>query len=177
MNTSKDSMPHIQYQWVPVAVRDGSSFDFSTDGAGSIKLLPQVPAVYRWAVYEKKILRKVYIGETENLRKRIDQYFNPGPSQSTNLRLNATFKKDNDAGLNVRLEMLHVAPTYLNNIYICDGNFSDQYVRKMMENFTLADSDATQYEILNATENPIERRKRKAMKDNPLEGFFQQHGL
>ncbi len=177
MSTVEDSMPHIQYQWVPVEVRNGVPFDFSTIGASFIKQLPQIPAVYRWAVYEKNILRKVYIGETEDLKKRVYQYFKPGPSQSTNLRLNATFKKDIAVGLSVRLEILHVVSTYLNNIYICNGNFSVQYIREMMENFTLADSDVTQYKILNATENPIERRKRKAMKDNPLEAFFQEHGL
>jgi hypothetical protein len=177
MTAGGDSMVHIQYRWVPVEVGNGVPFEFCASGANSNSQLPQVPAVYHWAVYEKKILRKVYIGEAENLRKRIGQYFNPGPTQSTNLRLNAILQKDNDAGLCVRLEVLQVVPTYLNDIYICDGRFSDQYVRKMMENLTLADSDVTQYEILNLTSNPLERRKRKAMKDNPLETFSQQHGL
>jgi hypothetical protein len=91
--------------------------------------------------------------------------------------LNAILRKNIEAGLCIRLEVLHIDPTYLNNVYLCDGNLSDQYTREMMENLTLADSDVTQYKILNATLNPIERRKRKAMKDNPLETFFQAHGL
>lgn len=172
MRAESDSMLRICYHWPSAKLATGVAFEFSSSAIKSIEQLPQRPCVYRWAVYERDILRKVYIGETENLRKRVYQYFKPGPTQSTNLRLNAIFKNEIEAGMSIRLEILHVEPTYLNSIYLCDGNFSDQYVREMMENLTLADSDVTQCKILNATENPIERRKRKAMKDNPLEAFF-----
>ncbi|MGA3332922.1 MAG: hypothetical protein ABSC62_02025 [Terracidiphilus sp.] len=170
-------MPKISYRWLSVELENGAPFEFSESNFKSLRRLSQKPAVYRWAVYEKKILRKVYIGEAENLRDRVDHYFKPGTKPGTDLHLNKIFSRDVAKGANVRLEVLHIDPIYLNNVYLCDGRLADQYIRKMMENFTLADSDVTQYQILNATLNPIERRKRKAMKDNPLEALFQEHGL
>jgi hypothetical protein len=171
------SMPMISYRWLSVELENGAPFEFSESSVKSVRQLSQKPSVYRWAVYERDLLRKIYIGEAENLMDRVDHYFKPGMKPGTDLQLNKIFSKDVAKGATVRLEVLHIDPTYLNNVYLCDGRLADQYIRKMMESFTLADSDVTQYQILNATLNPIERRKRKAMKDNPLEAFFQEHGL
>jgi hypothetical protein len=177
MRNEENSMPDVQYQWVSVEIDSGIPFEFSNNALRLVRCIPTKPAVYRWAVFEKQVLRKVYIGETDNLRRRIREYLNPGPTQHTNRRLNSKFKTYIQKELTVQLEILKINPIYLNNVYLCDDRLSDQYIRKMMENFTLADSDVTQYEMLNATLNPIERRKRKAMKDNPLEAFFQERGL
>lgn len=171
------SMLKIGYRWFSIELENGVSFEFSESDLRIRRQLPQKPSVYRWAVYEGDILRKVYIGEGENLKRRVYKYFKPGTKPGTALRLNKIFREDIAKGANIRLEVLHIDPIYLNNVYLCDGRLTDQYIRKMMENFTIADSDVTQYEILNATLNPIERRKRKAVKDNSMEVFFQQHGL
>jgi hypothetical protein len=170
-------MPKISYRWLSVELENGVPFEFSESSLKIRRQLPQKPFVYRWAVYRGDILRKVYIGEGENLKKRVYRYFKPGTKPGTAVRLNEILRKDIATGAKVRLEVLNIDPIYLNNVYLCDGTISDQYVRKMMESFTLADSDVTQHEILNATLNPIERRKRKATKNNPLQDFFQQHGL
>jgi hypothetical protein len=162
------SMPKIGYRWLSVDLENGVPFEFSESSLKTRRQLPQKPSVYRWAVYKGDILRKVYIGETENLKKRVYRYIKPGKKPGTNLLLNAILSEDVAKGANVRLEVLNIDPIYLNSVYLCDGILSDQYIRKMMESLTVVDSDVTQYEILNATLNPNERRKRKAMKNNPL---------
>jgi hypothetical protein len=46
--------------------------------------LPDVPGVYRFDLGDR-----VYIGEADRLRRRFQHYRTPGPSQATNLRINA----------------------------------------------------------------------------------------
>lgn len=45
---------------------------------------PEVPGIYRFGMGDRS-----YIGETDRLRRRFQHYRTPGPTQSTNLRLNA----------------------------------------------------------------------------------------
>jgi hypothetical protein len=44
---------------------------------------PEVPGIYRFSLGDRS-----YIGETDRLRRRFQHYRTPGPTQSTNLRLN-----------------------------------------------------------------------------------------
>lgn len=46
--------------------------------------VPEAPGVYRF-----DLGRTTYIGETDRLRRRFQHYRTPGPTQPTNLRLNA----------------------------------------------------------------------------------------
>lgn len=44
---------------------------------------PEVPGIYRFDLGEL-----IYVGETDRLRRRFQHYRTPGPSQTTNIRLN-----------------------------------------------------------------------------------------
>ena len=46
--------------------------------------LDEVPGLYRFEVGEE-----VYVGETDRLARRMQHYRTPGPSQPTNIRINA----------------------------------------------------------------------------------------
>jgi hypothetical protein len=47
-------------------------------------IAPEAPGIYRFDLGDR-----VYIGEADRLRCRFQHYRTPGPSQATNLRLNA----------------------------------------------------------------------------------------
>lgn len=47
-------------------------------------VVPEAPDIYRFDLGDR-----VYIGEADRLRRRFQHYRTPGPSQATNLRLNA----------------------------------------------------------------------------------------
>lgn len=177
MRNEGDSMPEIRYRWIPVEIDSGIPFEFSDNAIRSVPRILAKPAVYRWAVFEKQILRKVCIGETEDLRRRVREYLKPDPLQETNKRLNAKFKMYIQDGLTVRLESLEIAPVHLNRVLICNQTLSDPFVRGLMENFTLADVDVTQCEILNLTQHRLDRRKRKASKNNPFEATLRESGM
>lgn len=120
MNMNSYSMQDIEYHWDPLNIGETVFFEFSKHGASSVRQLPKSPSVYRWAVYEGLILRKAYIGESESLQERIYQYFHPGPSQQTNLRLNKTFNEGSQNGLTIRLEILRINPVELNHVRLID---------------------------------------------------------
>lgn len=68
--------------------------EVALDGQGKLKF-PQAPArpgLYRFDVTGPSG-RQAYIGETDTLDRRFQHYRTPGPSQSTNIRLNALMRE------------------------------------------------------------------------------------
>jgi hypothetical protein len=63
------------------------------------------PSVYRFAIEKSDGTRLEYIGETDNLYRRFAHYRNPGPTQTTNKRMNAFCKtvlsEDGRVGIDV----------------------------------------------------------------------------
>jgi hypothetical protein len=73
---------------------------------GEKLLFPQVgekPGIYRFTLRWAEG-QSVYIGEAERLRRRFAHYCNPGPSQSTNQRLNTAIRETIRASGNVDVE-------------------------------------------------------------------------
>jgi hypothetical protein len=68
----------VEYFW-----RELGAIRFSTT-----KLLfptaPEMPGLYRFDFGDR-----IYVGETDRLRRRFQHYRTPGPTQTTNIRLNA----------------------------------------------------------------------------------------
>lgn len=72
----------VKFEW-----KDAGRIQLSFDGKIAFPDLPTDPGVYR-LVLTQGDMQFVYIGETDNLRKRAAGYRNAGPSQATNIRLN-----------------------------------------------------------------------------------------
>ncbi|MDP8927236.1 MAG: hypothetical protein M3O70_01295 [Actinomycetota bacterium] len=74
------------------------------DGRGkpTFPELPSDPAVYRLAL-DGPSRPSLYIGETENLRRRSGNYRNPGPSQQTSTRISALLRRHLQVGGTIRL--------------------------------------------------------------------------
>jgi hypothetical protein len=70
----------------------GRSWLILLDGRLTFPVAQQVPGLYRFRI-RGSAGEAVYIGESENLARRFRLYSSPGPSQQTNLRLNAKFRK------------------------------------------------------------------------------------
>ena len=62
---------------------------------------PDVPGIYRY-----DLGAKIYIGETDRLRRRFQHYRTPGPTQPTNIRLNAIIMNLFDAGIPVMVSTI-----------------------------------------------------------------------
>jgi len=174
----------IKYTWVSPDLEQGKPLILSKDRAlrlmapqGVVSSLSQSAAIYRWGFFKGVQLREAYFGETENLRQRVRGYLYPGPTQATNKRMNALFCKAIADGLEVRLELLKIEPIRINQLDVCNQNLTNSFLRKMMENLVLADFDVVNHKLHNSCVNRIERRRQKALKNNPYLGELRTHGV
>jgi len=110
------------------------------------------------------VISKCYIGEAENLAERMRDYLWPGKNNQTELQLKADFLDHSKSGGSVELQTLRFDPFGINNVNVYESQLGNPYIRKMMENFLLADHDRVHCELKNCVANPIERRRRKSMR-------------
>jgi len=105
-------------------------------------------AVYRLAI-ETETGVQFYIGETDNLRRRMQGYRTPGPTQSTNQRLTCIMKSSLLLGKEVRLEIMQAvrAKTVESNMLLED--FGNRYVRCLFENAAIIVALNNSEQILN----------------------------
>jgi len=71
----------VGFQW-----RDAGRVEIGPDGKLVFPELPGVPGIYRFLSRDRQG-SSVYIGEAEDLKRRMQHYRTPGPRQLTNLRL------------------------------------------------------------------------------------------
>ncbi len=88
---------HLAWQRVgAVALGDAGGLRFP-------KVQPR-PAVYRLTLYDGEKIDQIYVGESNNLSRRLRNYARPGPTQATSLRINALLTghlQHGDAALDV----------------------------------------------------------------------------
>ncbi|MGE0252953.1 MAG: hypothetical protein AB7N54_00030 [Alphaproteobacteria bacterium] len=58
------------------------------DGKLVFPKAPSLPGLYRFD-FQRQVERSFYVGEADQLSRRFQHYRTPGPSQRTNIRLNA----------------------------------------------------------------------------------------
>jgi hypothetical protein len=80
------------------------------DGKPEFSALPTTAGVYRLTFHTPGGAPRVYIGETDNLRRRGRNYRNPGPKQRTSLRMNKELVAALTAGVRVSHAIV-VGPT------------------------------------------------------------------
>jgi hypothetical protein len=77
---------HVIFDWSPIGAA-------SLDATGKLafpKAVPASPGLYRLTLARASSRRRIYIGESDNLRRRLStNYRNPGPRQRTSVRINA----------------------------------------------------------------------------------------
>lgn len=90
---------------VSVEWRDAGVVALDADGEALFPALPHEPGLYEmmFAGVRDQTRSRVYVGETDDLRRRAAHYRNPGPTQETNRRLNAAIKAQLASGGVVRL--------------------------------------------------------------------------
>jgi hypothetical protein len=142
----------IEYEWKPLTNQKGKVYTFPTklsEFERGFSSRHSTPAIYRWVVKEEDNILAVYIGETENLSRRIGGYLNPGPSQQTNIWLNQLFRDCINCGLNVELEVLNFH-AILNGHSISQLELEDKHTRLMIESLMVkAQEIENTYIVLN----------------------------
>jgi hypothetical protein len=79
------------------------------DGTLLFPSLPAIPGMYRFRLLGPSEAISTYIGESDNLRRRSAHYRNPGPTQKTNLRMQAQLRTHFERGGTVEFSMVTTA--------------------------------------------------------------------
>ena len=110
----------------------------SLDDQGRLKFpqIQSVPGIYRIRIRIRG-KESIYIGESDNLRRRFGNYRNPGPSQKTSLRIGGILTKALEGGAQISVSCV------TKDAFVRRGNqrspldLSSKVVRCLLENATI----------------------------------------
>ena len=125
----------LAYDWVPVESAPGVAYAFGQPVSPYLRQAYARPAVYRWRIRPgpegEAELR--YIGETEDLPRRMYHCLKPGPSQQTDLRLHGLLMQALDRRAHVQAEVLRVDSCEVNGRLAAESSFADSGFRRCLE--------------------------------------------
>ena len=171
---------NIDYAWEPVISFPNVRYAYPNAVTKYIDEHYSKACVYRWAFFEARqssnpdavqFPQTVYIGETENLARRLRGYLHPGPSQITNKRMKEYLDRELELGTTIDLSILRFENFHIiigrekcNAGLVAELGLGNPFIRKLMENFAIIVQDPVTCDILNKSLNPLERRREKAEK-------------
>jgi len=107
-----------------------------------------VPAIYRFRLRQGK-KESLYIGETDNLRRRFGNYRNPGPTQQTSLRINALLKMALKNGAEISVSAIMSGAWVDLGAGRKPADLSSKIVRGLFENAAMLACGGIEIEMLN----------------------------
>ena len=119
---------------------------------GSRLTFPKAPAkagLYRFEVAQSQQYA-AYIGETDQLPRRFQHYRTPGPSQQTNLRVNAHFLEVLKTGGKISDTVVTTASIEINDNPSRPADFSQKCERVLLEHAAICSERGAEVRILNA---------------------------
>jgi hypothetical protein len=99
-----------------------------------------------------------YIGETDNLFRRVGNYLHAHSSQGQVFRVVGHFKKEVAEGAIVELQVLRFETFFINGEWIEPSRLSDPARRKLMENMAIILHDSVRCQLLNEDMSRMGRR-------------------
>ena len=138
----------------PVRIRLEFNWQFlgelRRDGNGRLLFpaAPRRPGLYRFRLCGNGPAQH-YVGETDELRRRFQHYRTPGPSQQTNIRMNAEFRDHMVAGGSIEVDIA------IDNIDVVAGgelvpaDLANKAMRRLLEHAALVDEAAAGTDLLN----------------------------
>jgi hypothetical protein len=112
---------------------------------------PQAPAaggLYRFKTRYPDGRFAIYIGESENLKRRFSNYRNPGPDQQTNLRINAWLMELLSGGGEISVAIVEDARMTTRRGET-NADFSVKSIRRLFEQLAISLEHASDIETLN----------------------------
>ena len=128
-----------QLTWSQVHHDSDTPYTYPMEISRYIRTHWDKPAIYRWVVLNgsSSQIKKIYIGETVLLTRRIYHYLHPGPSQQTNQRLKAEFETEIQAGNKIILEVLDFTPFMIGNVTVSQQDLNEKLTRRLLENICI----------------------------------------
>jgi hypothetical protein len=136
----------VGFAWAPIG-----RVMLGADGKLVFPAADAVPAIYRFRIRQGDAERR-YIGQTENLARRLGHYKNPGPTQHTNIRMNAEFVQALAAGLEISVAAVIGGAWIEGGAGKVAADMSSTATRCLLENAAILADRATGIESLNRSE-------------------------
>lgn len=127
----------ISFRWLAVQGLIDIPYCFPQEISQYLRKRYVGPAVYRWLL-ERDSIRSIYIGETENLARRLHHYLKPGPSQLTNRRIRDLLDQEQSLGAIVSFDVLAFDPFSVNGHRYSETDLGNKEVRCFLENLLLS---------------------------------------
>ena len=102
--------------------------------------MPEVPGLYRLRLRTSDGIESNYVGQSDSLRRRFFHYRNPGPTQSTNIRLNQLVRDLLSGGGEIWVQTDQGAAR---------ADLNRGSLRRLFENLALAVEQASDIDSLN----------------------------
>ena len=149
----------IHIQWRSMMEENGAAYQYPARFSRYLRERYSVPAIYRWRVQEAQPdeRKTVYIGEAEDLIRRIQRVRTPSKRWDTNKRLKQIFDGKISAGRTVILDVADFEPFELNGVSFSSKELGDQFKRKALENLILCFAQAEGQELLNKQVDPVQK--------------------
>jgi hypothetical protein len=106
-------------------------------GKVSFPKAPSSSGLYQFRVERLDGSEGRYVGESDDLNRRFGHYRNPGPTQPTNLRMNALFKELLTHGHSIKVAIATGGAWILRNNREELANLNEKHMRRLFENFVL----------------------------------------
>jgi hypothetical protein len=142
----------LRYEWIAVESAPGVPYCFPEEMNREMRVRWGTAALYRWVVPDERATdcTRLYVGEAEHLTRRIHHNLHPSPSQSTNLRLNASFSRESKNGKKIILQALRFDSFDFQGLPISMADLSQKLVRRLLESLFLVYYFKAGYTVLNA---------------------------
>jgi hypothetical protein len=162
----------IHFQWRAVLAAESQGYTFPSRLTSFLRDKYCVPAVYRWRVHpgDQGKPEELYIGEAENLSRRIQHVLTPGgktKKKNTNARLREQLDLRCGAGKHVYLDYLDFPPFELNGALVTADLFREGFLRKAIENLCLYFAQTQGHALLNCRVDAVEKVARNLLKLPP----------
>ncbi len=153
----------LEYRWITV-YGDEEPYRYPDKITKSMRRLHSEPAIYSWLVDWQGRGRARYIGETENLIRRLRAFLQPGPVRETNWRLKQYLKNARARRAGVKLQVLHFPPFEVNGFKVTMRTLTNPHVRRLMESMAILTEMQSWTEVLNRGTDLGEKRWRRLIK-------------
>ena len=118
------------------------------DGRLRFPTAPQQPGLYRFRLCANGIARH-YVGETDDLRRRFQNYRTPGNSQQTNIRMNCEFRDHLTVGGNIEVDVAVDGINVVAGANPVPVDLANKDLRRLLEHGALVEEAAVGAMLLN----------------------------
>ena len=133
----------LEYRWHSLG-----QVQTDADGRLLFPAAPRRPGLYRFRLRGNGVARH-YVGETDDLRRRFQNYRTPGKSQQTNIRMNGEFRDHMAAGGSIEIDIVVDSIDVMAIGQPVRVNLSDKAIRRLLEHAALVDEATAGIQLLN----------------------------